>query len=378
MSTTGQTLRRWLIRASILAALAAGFVVLREPVACFVFMRSLPDDAIVYVRGGSIRIMSLDGAGRCPLVSRSEGQRLYMLSNSPDGQRFAFIVEDERENSAWIEIASADGSGRTRITPPTIQELPFPGTVWYSSSIDTALSWSPDSERLVFAAGRFANSQLYVWSSAQGVQPIPNSDGALFGFWSLDGDNLLFITDPLQTQRDEMRAFALERIRIDGSERRVLVDDVRYDLTAIQALPDGSIAYLSMRNEVIAVDPQTGEQRAQIAFDRYYALSFVLSPDGAQFAISAWDARHQRPTSLDSSDEVILLIDRGAASEADARVLRRDANNIPSSEVFGWSPDGANVYYLKGTLSRRLTLASGEELTLDDGIDFRFWRRGGR
>lgn len=386
---TGQTLRRWIVRALIVVAalVGAGFV-LREPVTCFFFVRSSPDDLIVYVLRGSVRIMSLDGAGRCPIASGNEERRLHAPIGSPDGRRIAFIVEDRRERRAWMEIVNANGSERTRITPP---ELDVMSLAWFFSPINSGLQmWSPDGERLVFSA-RPAGSDalrgaLYLWSSAEGAQPVPNSDGAQVGFWAPDGEHLLLITDSAQHADSARLRVSLEIMRVDGSERRLLADDAMYwELGPyIQWLPDGNLVYLNdsrpaaQRGDVIVIDPRTGEAQERIDFDRYWLRSFSPSPDGAQFAISAWDYRHNRPTSSGNGDDVLLVIDRGAASEADARVLRRDTTPIPSSDVFGWSPDGANVYYRKGTLLQRLTLASGEELTLDDGIDFTFWRRGGR
>jgi Tol biopolymer transport system component len=386
---TGQTLRRWIIRALILVAalVGAGFV-LREPVTCFFFVRNPPDDLILYSLRGSVRIMSLDGAGRCPITSRNEEQRVYAPIGSPDGRRIAFTVEDRRESKVWMEIVNVDGSERSRITPPELEVISL---AWFFSPINSGLQmWSPDGERLVFSARPSGSSALrgalYLWSSAEGAQPIPNSDGAQVGFWAPDGEHLLLITDsPLHTGATRNHV-SLEIMRVDGSERRLLADDAMYwELQPlIQWLPDGNIVYLndrspaSRRSDVIVIDPQTGETQGRIAFNRYWLRSFSPSPDGAQFAITAWDYGHNRPTSGGGGDDVLLVIDRGAASEADARVLRRDADNIPSSQVFGWSPDGANVYYRKDTALQRLTLAGGEELTLDDGIDFTFWRRGGR
>ncbi len=381
-SMSRQTSSRWIARALILAALVASGFALREPISCFFFVRNLPDDVILYIRDASIRIMSLDGAGRCPIASRNEGQRLYMPIGSPDGRRVAFIIESERQRGAWVEIVNADGSERTRITS---SELIVTNTNWSFNWIRSGLQiWSPDGERLVFAARTAGSDELtgalYLWASAEGVQPVPNSDGAQMGFWLPDGEHLLLITDISATRN---RA-TLEIIQVDGGERRLLADDIAFHQLEpyIHWLPDGNMLYLSnsdlasLRRNVIVIDPQTGEQQRQIAFDRYLIRSLIPSPNGAQFAISAWDYRHERPTSGGRADDVVLVLDRDASSDADVRVLLRDANYIPGSEVIGWSPDGASLYYRKDSPLQRLTPASGEELMLDSGIDFRLWQRG--
>lgn len=70
---------------------------------------------------GRVSVVNPDGTGLAPLLSNAAD-----ATWSPDGQRLAFFaVEDDH---AYIMIANADGSNRTRVMPDSIAY--FVGPLW--------------------------------------------------------------------------------------------------------------------------------------------------------------------------------------------------------------------------------------------------------
>lgn len=345
----------------VVALLAAGFI-LREPALCFVYLRRLPDEVLLYSSVEGIRIMHLDGTGRCLIA----GGQFRKPSGSPDGQRVALF--DYAARDGRLLIVSADGTGLTAISPPgmsvPVRESAPP-------------SWSPDSERLVFyASPRFGEpSQLYIWSAEEGVQPIPNTEGASMPFWSPDGERLMFMVVTAPTLDVIERTFSLFAIRPDGSERVLLADDVtdRFLVPPAFWTPDGQIAYLNnaQPSDLIIIDPITAERRGRIDFERFWVTKIIWSPDGGRIAALAGD--YTIRTSV-GADMVLITLAADAESEADFREVRRA--NLDYLSDLGWSADGTSLFYQDVEfLIYRLPARGGASVQLAQGAEFALWNR---
>lgn len=351
---------RWFRRGLIaLALIAAGFI-LREPALCFVYLRTLPDEVILYSAVDGIRVMNTDGTGNCLIAS---GQ-FRKPSGSPEGRRVAFF--DYASRDGRLLIVSADGTGLTPISPPgmavPVRESAPP-------------SWSPDGERLVFfAVPRFGEpSQLYIWSAEAGVQPIPNTLGASMPFWSPDGERLMFMVVTAPTLGNPVRSFLLFSIRPDGSERVLLADDVtdRFLVPPAFWTPDGQIAYLDNAepSDLVFIDPITGELRGRIDFERFWVNKIIWSPDGARIAALVTDYTVRTGV---GADTVIITLDADAESEADFREARR--SNLDYLSYLGWSADGASLFYQDVEfLIHRLPARGGAAVQLGQGAEFALW-----
>jgi Tol biopolymer transport system component len=353
---------RWIRRALIIGALIAAGFILREPARCFIYLRTLPGEIIVYSTAEGIRIMNTDGTGRCLIA----GGQFRKPSGSPEGRRIAFF--DYASRDGRLLIVNADGTELTPISPP---ELIVPVRE------SAPPSWSPDGERLVFSASpRFDEpSRLYLWSAEAGVQPIPNTLGASMPFWSPDGERLMFMVVTAPTLGNPVRSFLLFSIRADGSERVLLADDVtdRFLVPPAFWTPDGQIAYLDSAepSDLIVIDPITGERRGRIDFARFWVTKIIWSPDGAQIAALAAD--YTVRTSV-GADTVIITLDANAESEADFREVRR--SNLDYLSYLGWSADGTSLFYQDVEfLIHRLPARGGEAVQLDQGVQFALWQR---
>jgi Tol biopolymer transport system component len=345
----------------VIALLAAGFI-LREPVRCFVYLRSLPGEVLLYSTVEGIRIMNTDGTGRC-LIAGGQFRKPF---GSPDGGRAAFF--DYASRDGRLLVVSADGSGLTPISPP---EMSVPVRE------SAPPSWSPAGERLAFYASPRSGepSQLYIWSAEAGSQPIPNTLGASMPFWSPDGERLMYMIITAPTLGNSVRSFLLYTIRPDGSERVLLADDVtdRFLVPPAFWSPSGEIAYLNNAepSDLIFVDPQTGERRGQIDFSRFWVNKIIWSPDGAQIAALAADYTVRSGV---GADTVIITLDANAESEATFREIRR--SNLDYLSYLGWSADGASVFYQDvDYLIHRLPARGGAAVQLDQGVQFTLWKR---
>jgi WD40 repeat protein len=354
---------RWIIRALIVGALIAAGFILREPVLCFFYLRSLPSEVLLYGAVDGIRVMNLDGSGRCLIA----GGQFRKPAGSPDGRRIAFF--DYASRDGRLLIVSHDGSGLTPISPP---EMAVPVRE------SAPPSWSPDGERLAFyASPRFGEPpRLYIWSSETGVQLIPNTEGASMPFWSPDGERLMFMIISAPALGVTARSFSLYTIRPDGSERALLADDVtdRFLVPPAFWTPEGQIAYLNSAepSDLIFVDPVTGERRGQIDFSRFWVNKIIWSPDGAQIAALAADYTVRSGV---GADTVIITLEKDAPSDADFREVRRSRLDYLSH--LGWSADGASLFYQDvDYIIHRLPARGGVSVQLDQGAQFEVWARG--
>jgi Tol biopolymer transport system component len=119
--------------------------------------------------------MNADGSGQTRLTNNSVEE--HGISWSPDSNRIVFDLSD------GIYVVDADGSHQTRLAE---------SGPWSSPA------WSPDGTKIAFAANRTGNREIYVMDSDGSNQTRltrnPKDKGS--PVWSPDGTKIAFIWHP--------------------------------------------------------------------------------------------------------------------------------------------------------------------------------------
>src|SRR5689334_16640086 len=118
----------FLVLAAVIAILAAG-VFLREPISCFFYLRSSPQNLIAFTGLDGIYVMDNQGNLECRVTEGNFEMPLW----SYDGRQIAFVNSDSNS----ISVVNVDGSGLRNLSH--VHE-DFP--------IRNPPSWSPDSTEL--------------------------------------------------------------------------------------------------------------------------------------------------------------------------------------------------------------------------------------
>jgi Tol biopolymer transport system component len=142
---------------------------------------SLDGTHIVFHEVQGIKMMNSDGSG-VVLVREGHWSIHKHPSWSPDGQRIAFAAEEPPSN--WeIFVTNVDGSGLTRLTN---------NSAWEGDP-----AWSPDGQHIAFVSDGDGNYEIYVMN-ADGTNAIRLTvDLAYDGepSWSSDGTRIVFVSD---------------------------------------------------------------------------------------------------------------------------------------------------------------------------------------
>jgi Tol biopolymer transport system component len=221
----------------------------------------------------AIQVINADGTG---LIRLTDGQTLASMPTwSPDGTKLAFTMSEG--NDSEIVVVNADGSGRTIVTAlgnaawpdwsPNGREIVFVGPgpagdrqAWDiyvmnadgsnvrnltdSASVDLDPQWSPDGDRILFHSQRnfggesLHENEIYVMDSDGTNEVRLTNDGATdqFPVWSPDGSQVAFTSFEAGTQG----AVQLVVVNLDGSNRRVIAEDLLGVVIAWQPAPVGA------------------------------------------------------------------------------------------------------------------------------------------
>jgi Tol biopolymer transport system component len=214
-------------------------------------------------REGSVWKMSGDGTGLTEL-SASDCNTDYLPRWSPDGTKIAYTTEI----NGWFRIRTmnSDGTGKAEITSPqsaTTEWSPDgtkiayknPSDLWVMNSDGSGkkrlttltpygyYDWSPDSSKIVFAAGGTGNREIWVVNSDGSglVQLTDNTAEDMYPQWSPDGTKIAF-------ESNRAGSYDIWIMDADGSNQEQLTTDTAEDRNAEWA-PDGTkIAFHSNRN----------------------------------------------------------------------------------------------------------------------------------
>ncbi|MEM1246422.1 MAG: prolyl oligopeptidase family serine peptidase [Acidobacteriota bacterium] len=288
---------------------------------------------------------------------------------SPDGQRLAFLWNDEGLNfrSAWVVDTDApDAPERwTELEAPSAAEIDDP----YAAAVEaerverepgiTSLQWHPDGERLVFAR----RASWFV--AAKGAEPQPLVDGARNVTFSPNGERLAFLRSgevwvaaaagsgarQLTSLSADGVGVASFRWAPSGDRLAVVVDD-RSEVTE-RLIPD----YLSEETSVtpirraylgeavptqsVAVVALTGAAtKLSLAQPEPPLVSSVRwSPDGEHLAVDTSD--------LYAKDRRLFRVDPNGREPS--QLLAQDADDENETLYFWraeWATDGESVFFL--------------------------------
>ena len=223
--------------------------------------------------------MRADGSGNRNLTRNRASDDFPTWS--PDGQRIAFLraplLSNRPADSLGVHriyiyhlyVVNADGSGLRRLT----RNWTYPGQV-------KQVVWSPDGRTIYF--GRYVVS-----TDGSGARRLPYIP--LTAVWSPDGRRIAFVNDT--RVRTVGLCCRVERVDIyvmnaDGSGRRKLTHDARYNAEPAWS-PDGrKIAFLSTRNgnRDIYVINADGSGKRNLTRNPAKDVRPSWSPDGRRIA----------------------------------------------------------------------------------------------
>jgi Tol biopolymer transport system component len=176
--------------------------------ACEAWDETQPDRAGIYT------VSSTDGQDLERLTANPYGGGDFPGEFSPDGARYVFPREhpQRRHGNLALFVVDADGTDVTRVTP------------WRMNA--EGASWSPDGERILFAAG---GAFFTVRPDGTEITPIEMHTGAGFAYpfdpsWSPDGTRLVFSMYLRRTNQVDIFTVAA-----DGSDLRQVTASRRED-----------------------------------------------------------------------------------------------------------------------------------------------------
>jgi TolB protein len=277
---------------------------------------------IAYSRNGDIFLVDPDGTDRVRLTEGRASDSSPAFS--PDGRRVVFSRYRPMLGSQMLFVTSSDGSHPAhRITPslrgfaiwptwsPDGRWIAFEDLIEAPRGIGGALyvvrpngnslsritgywprsfspSWSPDSDRLVYAS-----TGIHV-TSLDGTDPTRLTTGETLEDqprWSPIGDRILFTRTTPGPPGEGDRGSAIVSIAPDGTDEHILTDDADFCESPAWS-PDGSrIAFLDFDPErgtdLWAMDADGSDLRP-LTTGRSAGNGFVWSPDGTQIAYDDW------------------------------------------------------------------------------------------
>jgi dipeptidyl aminopeptidase/acylaminoacyl peptidase len=265
-----------------------------------------------------------------PVIETSELWNLYPQS-SPDGARIAYVSTQSGSHELWL--ASADGSNRRQLT-----DFASDGQAEARGTSVRAPRWSPDGQRLAFAAHRGGRVDVYVLAVDTGALTALTADAAVEAApsWSADGRRVFY------SVRDGERSSVWTRDASGSSPPAVAIpgavaahsgsDDAVYftrgdrrgiwrlangadtptlvtdrvgvaDTLSWAVAPSGVFFVTSEEREVVLHRaPLSGGDAVRVATLANYSWPGIsISADGASVLYARWDRRESNIVSVESA-----------------------------------------------------------------------------
>ncbi len=158
---------------------------------------------IAFLRGGDVWVMNPDGSSQQQITTHAPGTAYGAPGWSPDGTKLVvlFFAPGPPDNLAHDQLytMNADGSGRTQITFPGLDNLDCSGTVINPATDAHGRSWSINGEIVFWSGviGQFGQVWKVKSDGTARVQltcssaPINNDDP----MWAPDGTKITFSTN---------------------------------------------------------------------------------------------------------------------------------------------------------------------------------------
>jgi len=286
-----------------------------------------------------IYVINADGTHLINLTNNHEDNSA--LSWSPDGQRIAFA--SYQDNGSKIYVMNADGSHQTRLTnTPAFDDRP---------------NWSPDGQHIVFVRGAgFTPGDIYIMdvTGSHQINLTNSTESEGNPTWSPDGQRLVFNAD-----------WGLYVMNADGSDRHKIAGQTPLDYGWPIWSPDGQriFVYASQHSgwldysnnlDIFSLKPDGSDQR-QLTTNPTFDDELAVSPNGQHIAfIRQCEGKYQLYVmNVDGSQQVRLT-----------DIYASGPNWSPDSQyiVFaGYTPNDSQIYVIRidGSYLTRLTAPPG-------------------
>ena len=241
-------------------------------------------------RDGNWEIYVMDADGSHPRRLTENDNFDQFPAWSPDGERIAFMSDRDGEFAHFdIFVMDADGGNQQNLTNNPFDER-YP-------------SWSPHGKRIVFSSrrdGHFRSrwvitSEIYVMDANGGNQHrlTENLKNDRYPSWSPDGERIAFAAD----RKGDFVNFEIYVMDADGGNQHRLTENRHKDSSPSWS-PDGKrIVFTSKRdgNSEIYVMNADGKNQQNLTNNRHSDIApawfnspFSVSPGGKKFTIWGW------------------------------------------------------------------------------------------
>jgi uncharacterized repeat protein (TIGR01451 family) len=330
-----------LLGALLLAALAAGLLVLAKP--AWAFPGTNGKIAFETNRNDNFEIYTVnpDGTGLTRLTNNAATDIDPIWS--PNGQRIAFV--SDRNGNFEIYVMNADGSNQTRLTN--------------NAAVDKDPFWSPDGTRIAFESNRdgSTNSEIYVMNAdGSGQTRITNNPAFDYDpVWSPNGQKIAFESNRVASANFEIYTINPAPESAANQPQR-LTNNAAVDIDPTWSPDSTKIAFASFRNgndnpEIYSMNSSDGSGLIRLTTNTAIEdREPGWSPDGTRIAFQTDRNGNLEIYSMDSSN-----------GSGPARIT----NNAARDEDPDWGTQGADVSIVKTAPAQVL---AGQTFTYGLGV----------
>lgn len=283
----------------------------------------------VYPDGSQLVRVSGDMVAGGSLATNALGLDSREYAWSPNGQRLAYIADQDTDSVAELYTVLATGLGNNKINGNLIANGDVVG-----------FKWSPDSQRVMYRADQDSNGVYELYSTlAIGLINAKLNPNAVAGgdvsdryAWSNDSTSVAFIGDLDTNNKDELYTSGF----LGADKEKVSLNTIEQVNSFAWSPVESRLLYVDVdggRSDLYSVMVD-GTEHAQLSDPMNPADAIVhdyaWAPDGSRVAIERY---------IDSDNQVDLF-------SVSVDGLIRDQINIQGDVgSFAWSPDSQYIAY---------------------------------